>query len=255
MNQGETTATKTRALAWDGCLNTRELGGYLTGNQREIRWNAFVRSDSLHQLTPEGEAALIAYGVRTIINLRTDEEAIFAPDAFMRRHQNANGLRTLHLPIIDSSNLQWQQGETQVASMFEMYRLMLDAFGSQFAAVMKAIAQAKPGTVAFYCHAGKDRTGLVTALLLALVDVPAATIAADYAISDQNLGPLYADLRAVAEDAEELERLVWMLQSLPESMMATLAYLDRQYGGAEGYLLTHGVTSAEIERIRQRLLA
>lgn len=242
-----------RLLAWDSCYNTRELGGYVTANQQQTRWKAFVRSDSLNRLDEVGQAALLGYGVQTVIDLRTLDEVEDAPNAFARTQQQTP--ITLHIPILDSTDVGWQKGSRDINTMADLYSLMLDTFGGQFASVMKAIANAAPGTIAFYCHAGKDRTGLVAALLLSLAEVPAETIIADYASSDLYLEPVYAELRqAAANSPERLNRMQWLLQCLPETMHGTLDYLGAKYGGAENYLLTNGVTTEEIAQIRARLL-
>lgn len=242
-----------RLLSWNSCYNTRELGGYLTASQQQTRWNAFIRSDSLHRLDKAGQAALMDYGVTTLIDLRTAEEVAGAPNAFTLTQPQTP--TTLHISILDSTNTGWQQEGRTIDTMADLYGLMLDSLGHRFATVMKAVANAAPGTIAFYCHAGKDRTGLVAALLLSLADVPAETIIADYAGSDLYLETVYAELRQAATDnPEKLKRLEWQLQCLPETMSGTLDHLATKYGGAENYLLANGVTAEEIAQIRTRLL-
>lgn len=254
----ESTTPHSRLLAWNACCNTRELGGYLTASQHPTRWNAFIRSDSLHRLNEAGQAALIAYGVQTIIDLRTREEVQSAPSALMHisTQTDASPMPVYHhISILDSTDKSWQKEERAINTMADLYGLMLDGLSVRFAKVMKTIANAAPGTIAFYCHAGKDRTGLVAALLLSLADVPAETIIADYAGSDLHLEPVYTELReAAANDPEKLKRYQWLLQCLPETMQGTLEHLDARYGGAENYLLQNGVTPEEIAQIRARLI-
>jgi protein-tyrosine phosphatase len=259
MMQDAHPASQTRQLLWDACYNVRDLGGHPTHHGNRTHWKSFVRADSLHRLRPAGEAALSAYGIRTVIDLRTREETLQAPNPFVERQAqhatNDTAPHTLHIPIIEAGNTRWQTGATQIESLTDMYQLMLDAFGGQFAAVMRAIAEADSGTIAFYCHAGKDRTGLVSALLLDLAEVPTSTIAEDYATSDQYLEPVYVELRrAVADRPAEAASMSWLLQSQPETMLATLEYLQHEYGGAAAYLLAHGLTPTELEAVAQRMV-
>ncbi len=131
---------------------------------------------------------------------------------------------------------------------------MLDAFRQRVGAVVQAVAAAPEGGVLIHCFAGKDRTGIVTALLLALAGVPRATIAADYVLSDSYLQPLYAELLAAVEDRSERERRAREYQSLPESILAVLDHLDARYGGVAAYLRGAGVSDDQMERIRRRLV-
>jgi protein-tyrosine phosphatase len=103
------------------------------------------------------------------------------------------------------------------------------------------------------CHAGKDRTGIVAALLLALASVPYPTIAEDYALSAVCLQPLYDEQLRQEPDPARRERMVTWMTTAPETMLAILAHLDAKHGGAEAYLLTSGLTGENLGRIRQRL--
>ena len=143
-----------------------------------------------------------------------------------------------------------------ITSVAEMYYLMLEQFQANIATVMRAIAAAPEGAVLFHCHAGKDRAGLVAALLLALAGVPHEAIATDYAESDTHLQPLYDEMLASqAQDPARQEQLAQLLTSHRETMLSTLSHLEAEYGGVELYLLTSGLSHEEVEQIRSRLSA
>jgi protein-tyrosine phosphatase len=117
-------------------------------------------------------------------------------------------------------------------------------------------ARAPEGGVLIHCHAGKDRTGIVVALLLSLVGVPDDAIAADYALSYPNLIPVYdalLDERGVTDPAERA-RLHASRRSDPETILATLAHVRERHGGPESYLLAAGLTSDDLAALRTRLL-
>ena len=244
-----------RRLAWDACYNVRDLGGYATEDGGWTRWRAVLRADNLCRLTPAGCAALVAYGVRTIVDLRHDHELRMAPHPFAHRTTPDARPAYLHQPLEDWDDAEYGAAIRAAASVDEIYVILLERYAVRLAGVVQAVARAPAGTVLVHCHAGKDRTGLVAAVLLALAGVPAATIAADYALSDDYLRPLYEELLSQATDGEERARLAVPRKAPPERMLDTLAWLERRYGGVRPYLLGAGLAEADIERIRARLRA
>jgi len=120
---------------------------------------------------------------------------------------------------------------------------------------VRAVADAPAGGVLLHCHAGKDRTGVVVALLLGLVGVPDTEIAADYAASEDRLWPLY--YRMEAEAASDPVKLAGIQRqkpiALPETMQSVLDHLHTRYASVSSYLLTAGLTEDELGRIRHRL--
>ena len=144
------------------------------------------------------------------------------------------------------------------ATVEAMYAAVLAHGRGRLGAILRAVAAAPAGGVLVYCHAGKDRTGLVTALVLAVAGVAAADVAADYAVSDGYLQPWYEEQLRRAPDAAARRRLARFLRSAlnaarPETMLATLAHLDRHHGGPEAYLAAAGLTETELAGIRRPL--
>lgn len=242
-----------RHLDWQACLNVRELGGYPTRAGGETRWQAFLRADSLHNLTAAGQEALLTYGVAHVIDLRTPGEVVRHPNPFAGAHTDGRP-RYHHLSLVDEAVAAGVAAIDAAPSPAQIYWALLDHFGHNIAAVFRALDAAGPGAILFHCHAGKDRTGVIAALLLALAGVPAEVIAADYALSDRYIQPLYDRERAKAPaGAQERERMERMLVSAPEYMADTLAYLEREYGGAAAYLEMQGFGRAGQVRLRARL--
>lgn len=241
----------TRRLAWEGLLNSRDLGGYPTADGRETRWGAIVRSDDLAALTAAGRAALVAYGVRTIIDLRRPAEASDFPNPFA--NPGTDGVGYVPVPILDPSVDPVDEQEPD--SLAHAYQSMLDRFGRRVRAVLTAIADAPDGGVLVHCVGGKDRTGLVSALLLEVAGVERETVAADYALSAEYLMPREKEyLRNGPGERAERERIVAKYSPRAEVMLETLAHLDHRYGGAEPYLRDAGVRPDDIVSIRRRLL-
>ena len=237
-----------RHLAWPDCYNARDLGGLPTVDGQETRWQSVIRSDIVNRLTKKGQQALIAYGVRTIIDLRSPQEVAKEPSVFA----TGEVLTYLNLPLekyYPHVGALISQAETRG----EVYCIILDHYPDAVVAVMRAIIEAKPGGIVIHCHAGKDRTGIVAALLLRLVNVPIGKVTADYAESQHRLWSLYEKL--VVEAGGEDKVGFWSKPTVTKAMMyKMLAHLEAQYGGVMSYLLASGLTNKEIDQLKHRLV-
>lgn len=243
--------TPRRHLAWPKCYNTRDLGGLPTMDGKETRWQAVTRSDTLSRLTGEGRQALLDYGIRTIIDLRAPKEVQEQPSAFTKQTDNLSGPACLNLPL-EKYYPHVSALINQATTRAEVYCIILDHYPDAVANVMRAIADAQSGGVVIHCHGGKDRTGIVSALLLSLADVPAETIAADYAESQARLWPLYEKI--IAEAGGEDEVGFWLKPTATEEMMyMMLEHMDTKYSGVEPYLRASGLSSREIDQLKNRL--
>jgi protein-tyrosine phosphatase len=241
----------TRLLEWEGCLNARDLGGYATGDGRETRWGVVVRSDSPAALTEAGRAALASYGVRAIVDLRLPAELADDPNPFAE--PGDHGITYTNISFIDPGAVP----PDAVSTLAEDYLQMLDRYRQGVAEAMAAIASAsEDGAVLIHCAAGKDRTGLISALLLGLVDVPADTIAADYALTAELLRPREQQWLAGFPPEERAEREAMVARYAPtaEVMLAVLAGLTERHGGVEPYLRSTGLDADDLERLRERLV-
>jgi protein-tyrosine phosphatase len=238
----------TRHLAWEGCYNVRDLGGLPTRKGTLTRRGAVIRADLLARLTPTGRSAMFDYGVRTVIDLRAPQETIDEPSV---ARVGDHPLTYLNLPLEAyyphvSALIQQAQSRAQV------YCIMVDHYADLMVEVMRAVADAGSGGIVIHCHAGKDRTGIVSALLLALAGVSAADIAVDYAESQARLWPLYEAMVAKA-GGEEQVGFWYKPTATPDMMVAFLAHMEARHGGVETYLRAAGLSSDKLERIQQRL--
>lgn len=242
------TVERSRVLAWEGCLNARDLGGYPTEDGGETRWDRIVRSDDLAQLTPSGRSALLEHGIRTIVDLRLPDELETYPPPF-RGHPE---VRYHNVSFIDPAVA---ADPYQPQGLIEDYLDMLEKFRESVGSVMTTIAGAPDGGVLFHCHAGKDRTGLIAALLLRLAGVPIPTVAEDYGLTSTLLRTSDEEWLASGpgeRDDREREYEIWRARD--EVMEAVLNRLEARHGSVERYLLDAGVSSADIAALRDRLL-
>jgi protein-tyrosine phosphatase len=243
-----------RQLHWPACPNVRDLGGLpvLDGQgiaaPLTVRCGRIVRSDLPASLTAEGWDALVLHGVRTIIDLRSPREialepyAIPAPAGAVQRHEIAM------LPLDEEMMALLRN----CATRGDEYILFVENYQAPIAAILRAIAEAPAGGVLYHCQAGKDRTGIITALLLGLAGVPDEIIVADYAVSQSLLAPRWEQevREALAAGTEPPFRPL----TEPETMQALLDHLRARYRGPEGYLAAIGITAAERAALVERLL-
>ena len=242
-----------RELAWEGLLNVRDLGGHRTEDGGETQYGRIVRADSIRRLTDAGWKALLDYGVRTIIDLRTDAELEADPPAELP-------LEIQHFSLFDEDPVVFMKVETvadeapsAAVATREVYLIFLESFKPNVVAAIRAVARAPEGVVVVHCMGGKDRTGLVTAFLLHIAGVDTEQIAADYAISEERLKPRHEEWFAAAETEAELERLKRIAQTPAEAIVGVFEELERRYGSIEEYLRSGGLTDEDLALARSRL--
>jgi protein-tyrosine phosphatase len=236
-----------RRIRLPGTTNLRDLGGYPITDGGTVRWRTLLRSDALHRLDDSGRAALAGLGLRTVIDLRTDEEVMATPSAL-----DGTGVHTYHVPLFDASAVGRLPPE-----LAAIYRYMIDDCGPAIAEAVGRLcaSNALPGLI--HCTAGKDRTGLVAAIVLEVIGVPDDIIAADYAMSGTYLDPGAATALSRIRAASGVGR--WLdlgaLGAQPQVIHEALAHIRAQAGTVAGYLLRNGLTRRDIESLRRALLA
>ena len=244
-----------RSLAWDGCFNVRDLGGLQTASGRSTRHGAVVRADNVRRLSEAGWRAALDYGIRRVVDLRFADESPGEDDAHPDVDVVAVSLFGDHDPGEARAFEARLLAAADIGAVFAAeYISVLEHAPQRVADAVAAVADAEAGHgVLIHCFAGKDRTGIVTALLLRAVDVRAHEVAADYAASHANLGGLFGPWVARARDDDERETRLRSAHSPAETMEAVLAWLD-EAGGAKAYLTDAGVTEDQLERLERRLV-
>jgi protein tyrosine/serine phosphatase len=243
----------TRTLTWDGCDNVRDLGGLPTEDGGETRRGAVVRSDNVRNLSAVGRQALVDHGVRTIVDLRFAQEREHDPPG-------EPPVSVIHEPFLAD----WtpEEGEElrarveplePVQRVRETYLHQLAASRANAARVVAAIAHAPEGGVLVHCMGGKDRTGMLSALLLRLAGVAPGVIADDYYESEANLAHLTQAWIDGGEDDAERARRAWLAPISREGMLGVIEALEARYGSVDEYLLGGGATPEELEEVRARL--
>jgi protein-tyrosine phosphatase len=207
-----------------------------------VRWRTLFRSDALHRLDAAGVAAVTGLGLRTVVDLRTQPEVDFAPSPV--------GGRVTHVSVLagDLQDLPLELGA--------LYRYFVDECGEQIAEAIGELSADHAMPALVHCSAGKDRTGLVIALILAVLGVPDELIAADYALSagylDPSQMPAIGQLGASTRLGEEQASA--LLASPPELIIEALERVRAAAGSADGYLRVHGLAGSGVARLRSALI-
>ena len=229
--------------------NIRDLGGYPRAAGGITQWRRLLRGEALHHLRAESVAALVDNDLTLVIDLRGPHETTLTPHPF--RDHTTIAYRNI---VLFDALAPIAMSETPF-DMAQRYCDALDECGPQLAEVLRAIIAAPPGIVMFHCTAGKDRTGIVAALLLLIAGVDRSDIASDYALTAAAVD-MIDQLRQRALDAgaqpDHIERV---LASDARTMLVMLDHLDTAHGGIDAYLAHIGLAPSERAALADRLCA
>jgi protein-tyrosine phosphatase len=245
---------RVRTLTWDGCFNVRDLGGHVTADGRVTRFGRVVRADSVRRLSEDGLQALREYGVRTVVDLRYHAELEADPPHDL-------DVEVVHLSLFGHpDDERWAELDALGSAAGDggftkvVYLEVLEEHRANLAAAVAAVGHASPGAVVVHCQEGKDRTGLVTALLLRLAGVPRSNVALDYSLSELNLAEHLDAWVAASPDEEERERRRRVSATPADAMEGVLAEIDRRYGDVAAYLRAGGASEEDLRAACVRLL-
>jgi protein-tyrosine phosphatase len=241
-----------------GTFNTRDLGGHRSGDGRQVRWRRAIRSDALGNLSEDDLGLLSRLKIHTVIDLRSASELEAHGPAPVERF----GARHLHLPVLAET---WDPsaataGLPDAHFLAARYCEMTDEGFAAIAAAIETVALAN-GPVLFHCAVGKDRTGVVAALLLALLGVDDRAIARDYARSEPAVARLVAAHCERAADVAAAEAPVKeppvppVFLAAPPSAIRLWLDVFRSGEHIERVVLARGMDPRVIERLRRNLLA
>jgi protein-tyrosine phosphatase len=232
-----------REIAFEGCFNFRDLGGYRTADGRWILPQRLYRADGPHALTDADHAQLQALELATVIDLRNAEE-VETRGCYVT---TLTDVVEYHLSLIDVlPDSEELPGWIDPAVVAAQYRTMLDQGEDTIAEALAILSDPSAYPAMFHCSAGKDRTGILAAIVLGVVGIDDETIVADYALSGRAMHRLIGHYQQMYPDAhEQLERIApAMVAADPTAMAAFIAGVRNDYGSFDGYADAIGVGRA-----------
>jgi len=247
-----------RYVPMDEVANLRDLGGYSSNTTRTTsRWGKIYRSGDLHEMTLLDSIRMANLGIKTIIDLRTEEEVFRAPAKY------TNGAKVIHIPVSvgnlsDIQNKLVQKRARKGDGMLFMQDLYLQYItdnSSQFAQALELFLNKENYPILFNCTYGKDRAGFMAALILSALDVPEEMIYRDYTLSNS-----YTDIRRVNEFARTLdsygqETITVMLSANEALLDLAFRKIKKDYGSVDKYLSTElGLTEKKRAQLKDIML-
>lgn len=238
-----------RRLPLNNVHNLRDLGGYAAEDYSITKWHCFLRSDNVYNITEEEREFLIGYGLTTVIDLRSADEIIDKPNPFLRdeiiNYYNIPLLNQNMSDIIDTAN----NDIVNAFKLGDLYVAIAERSKVALRKVFDILIDDQSKCTIFHCTAGKDRTGVITALLLSLVGVDFEDILANYEVTNTHLRKIYKDIKYVAPEVP-----ISMIESRPENIEQFLNHILSKYGTTEKYLLTLGLTANDISALKDKFL-
>ena len=235
-----------RMLQVESMTNIRDLGGYETQSGYYTKSHKFIRSTNPSKLTDEEKEYLYNYGIRLQIDLRSDFEIEQQPSSLI----GYKDIEYIRIDLMKTKNLNVLPKEiANYKDLAGFYIYMLEANKEQFKELFEVFYDHPYDAIMFNCSAGKDRTGVVAALLLDLAGCHEYDIVKDYSESYENNMAMIKQLEEMIPSEDEK-----FLGSDPRVMMKFIAYLRENYGSTKGYLLNIGFSDEEIEEIKENFI-
>lgn len=236
-----------RTISITGLYNIRDLGGLPNKYSKETVFGRYLRSDSLHTIDDNGKSQLLVFGVRTIIDLRYADECARAPNPLASHTE----IKYYNIPLMVGGVI--ENNAEDLTQLGAFYRFLLQNSQSALSRVFTTMAEHNGATL-FHCQIGKDRTGVVAAILLLLAGTPVHHIVADYVATAEHIAPLLPILRQHRPEQITSEQYERLLDARAEYIEEFIQELLTRYGSVEQYLLRIGVEESHIDLLRNSLV-
>ncbi len=227
-----------RRIPFENIINCRDLGGYPCAGGGVTQFGKLLRCGIPRDPSPKDMEKIKVLGIKTVIDLRGDQEAIERPSIFSG---NGDDIHYVQISLLEVNPAITRPD----VSLRDIYTNSVETYGENYAKVFKTLAEIEAPAV-FHCFLGKDRTGILASMLLTLAGVCKEDVIADYQVSGTYLNPFYK------KEIEEDTGLIWEnnddhLQSYPQNIENLHAFLEEKYGGVADYLRFFGVSNKEME--------
>jgi protein-tyrosine phosphatase len=242
-----------RILPMTGASNFRDLGGFPTSDGGSTRWGRLFRSDTLHELTPGDVAALRDLGLKTVIDLRTNTEVELTGRGLL----GAEAAAYFHLSVIDEDGGEGRgipaPTDDDISNRYLWY---LEIGRDALSKALMLIGDPANYPLVFHCAAGKDRTGVLAALVLDIAGVERESIVEDYVLTASRMELILTRLLRNAADGQGIDNIPAKARLVEAStMVAFLEGLDHRYGGARQWALSAGVPHDTLDAISAAIVS
>jgi protein-tyrosine phosphatase len=244
-----------RRIPFAGITNVRDLGGYRTRDGATTRWGRVYRADALHKLTTADLDAFAHLGVRTVYDLRGDAERDEFPGPFPSHHVPISGRPAGAVAPTPPSTMTEADGELLLR---DMYVGALEHSAPNIGRVLRGIGDPEALPVVFHCHGGKDRTGVVAAVLLLALGVERDTVLDDYEATRRYrlIEHQHDSLANLLAAGVSPEAAAGVLGTPRWAMAAAIDAIDETYGGIDAYLTRWaGLSPVDVQALRRQLVA
>ena len=243
--------TDPRFVELAGAYNFRDLGGLPTTDGARTRSGVLFRSDALHHLDPDDVSRLVGLGIKAVVDLRSSAEVETTGRGLLADED----IGWYHLPLSNVGGADYTPPPALAAGdLGGHYVNSLDERTEQMARVVEHLTAPDSTPAVFHCTAGKDRTGMVAALVLGMVGVEPEAIIADYALTDAAMPQIMERFGAQSQPEATVELLPAIMRAEASSMRTFLAAVDERYGGALGWAGAAGIDESTIARLRTLLV-
>jgi protein-tyrosine phosphatase len=241
-----------RILPLVGAANFRDVGGLPTSDGRCTRWGTLFRSDALHELTDEDMAILRRIGLRTVIDLRTAVEL----DRTGRGPLGAEDAQYFHLSVIDADGGESRGIPAPVdQNLANRYLWYLEIGRDALVLALQVLGERSSYPAVFHCAAGKDRTGVLAALVLEIIGVERAVIVDDYALTASRMELILERLLRNSTEGKRLSDMPATAFAVESTTMQDfLEALDERHGGARQWALEAGVPGERLDAMAEILI-
>ncbi len=241
-----------RFIDFEAISNFRDLGGYPAGNGQEISWRRLFRSAELYHMTSRDLTRLKEeLGIAAVMSLQDPKAQGQGQEASLL---NSVGIKYYRVPFPHDIKNEPYQNFSHMGEVY-LYRINQKKYSQQIIEALDIIAEPENHPLVFHCSAGKDRSGILAALVLSLLGVPEKFIIEDYMLSAPYMNKIIQRLKTdpdVTEDVENLPNYTW--EATAESMAWFLSAIEREYGSARDYVLAQGADVSLIQRLGKILL-
>lgn len=244
-----------RNIEFEFIRNFRDLGGYRSLNGGMVAWRRLFRSGELGNMSENDMKRLRdVLGITTVIDLRSTRESEQQGTELFTEA----GIQHYNIPFTSGGDgTRERAGFPPLSNLGELYLLMLkrEDLGKRLVEALEIIAETRNHPLVFHCHGGKDRTGILAAVLLGILGVDDKDIIEDYTMSATYM----EELRHNINNNPEMERLAkrlpdYFFNVVPESMELFLSTVRKEYGSIRGYVEIYGADDSLFRRLEGGLL-